>query len=148
MQLPVVLIIPHMSSDRVLCDFFFDFPYTLLGLGDVLIPGLSTNYAIIFDTANANRYYPYFVINFVGYVVGLFLAFIGLMIMNTAQPALFYLCPILLMVSMATAMLRREFKSYWSGQPVSFESSPRPCSLFFISFEVYDVLWFVFRSTN
>jgi len=38
--------------------------------------------------------------------------------MNTAQPALFYLCPIIIIFSSVTALLRREFKLYWTGKPV------------------------------
>ena len=47
------------------------------------------------------------------------MAFIGLLFMNTAQPALLYLCPILLIFSYITALLRRETKLYWSGEPIS-----------------------------
>lgn len=38
--------------------------------------------------------------------------------MNTAQPALFYLCPVILIFSSIMALIRREFKSYWVGAPV------------------------------
>ena len=38
--------------------------------------------------------------------------------MNTAQPALFYLCPVILILSIATALIRRDLKSYWSGTPI------------------------------
>ncbi len=126
-----------------------------------MIPGLSVNYAIIYDFVNSNKFYPYFIVNVVGkfffkdynslrslfkknnnvikiyiflyiykvlyilymfyfiaYLIGLFLAFIGLLYMNTAQPALFYLCPIILIFSSITALIRKEFKSYWMGTPV------------------------------
>jgi hypothetical protein len=45
-------------------------------------------------------------------------AFVGLILMNTAQPALLYLCPFLIISSMSTALIRREFKSFWTGEPI------------------------------
>jgi hypothetical protein len=37
-----------------------------LGLGDILIPGLSVNYGIIFDQANGGKYFTYFIVNVFG----------------------------------------------------------------------------------
>ena len=45
-------------------------------------------------------------------------AFIGLITMNTAQPALLYLCPIHLIFTYVTALIRKELSLYWSGEPV------------------------------
>lgn len=42
----------------------------------------------------------------------------ALILMNTAQPALFYLCPVLIICSLLTSILRKEFHSFWSGDPV------------------------------
>ena len=38
--------------------------------------------------------------------------------MNTAQPALLYLCPFLIISSLITALIRKEFKIFWSGDPI------------------------------
>jgi presenilin-like A22 family membrane protease len=66
-RLPVVIIIPHLSRFKQLCDYYYDYSVSLLGLGDVLIPGLSVNYAIIFDVARPNRrYFVYFIVNVIG----------------------------------------------------------------------------------
>jgi hypothetical protein len=119
LKLPVVIIIPHLSQYRRLCEYYYDFSFSLLGLGDILVPGLSVNYAIIFDRAANVKYHVYFVVNAVGYLIGLLLAFAGLLFMNTAQPALFYLCPILISFSLVTALIRRELSSFWSGEPIS-----------------------------
>jgi len=75
-KLPVVVIIPHLSPNKVLCDYYYDYPYTLLGLGDILIPGLSVNYAIIYDFANSNKFYPYFIVNVVGKYLFYIISFI------------------------------------------------------------------------
>lgn len=63
------------------------------------------------------RYFEIF-FSLTGYLIGLFLAFIGLLFMNTAQPALLYLCPVLLIFSFITALVRKETKLFWSGEPV------------------------------
>ena len=39
--------------------------------------------------------------------------------METAQPALFYLCPVHLLVTFAIALIRKEVKSFWNGELVS-----------------------------
>ena len=39
--------------------------------------------------------------------------------MNTAQPALFYLCPVLIVCSLITSIIRKEFRSFWTGEPVN-----------------------------
>lgn len=65
-KLPVVIIIPHLGKFKRLCSFYYDYSVSLLGLGDILIPGLSTNYAIIYDYAKYGRISIYFVINLIG----------------------------------------------------------------------------------
>ncbi|CAF0975830.1 unnamed protein product, partial [Brachionus calyciflorus] len=99
-RFPGVIIIPHLNQERRLCSPYFHFSFSLLGLGDILVPGLSVNYAIIFDRASGKSKYPiYFISNVIGYMIGLCLTFIALSFMNTGQPALLYLCPILLIFS-------------------------------------------------
>ena len=66
LKLPVVIIVPHLTPDKRLCDYYYDYAFTLLGLGDILIPGLSVNYAIIFDIASSNKRYTYFIANIFG----------------------------------------------------------------------------------
>ena len=54
-------------ANKRLCDAYFSFPYTLLGLGDILIPGLSVNYAIIYDQSTRKSKVPvYFIVNVIG----------------------------------------------------------------------------------
>jgi len=65
-QLPVVIVVPHLMPSKRLCDYYYDYPYSLLGLGDILIPGLSVNYAIIFDFSNSNKFPVYFIVNVIG----------------------------------------------------------------------------------
>lgn len=124
-RLPVVIVVPHISSSKRLCDYYFDYSYSLLGLGDVLIPGLSVNYAIIFDLSIGNKIPIYFIINVFAYFFGLMIAFIGLIFMNTAQPALLYLCPTLLLTSLFTCLVKGQFKEFWFGKPIKQKTTPK-----------------------
>lgn len=45
--------------------------------------------------------------------------------MNTAQPALLYLCPMLIFVSYITALIRKETRAFFTGQPVSNRTSSK-----------------------
>lgn len=56
---------PHVTPEKRLCDYYYDYVFTLLGLGDILIPGLSVNYAIIFDIASSNKNFIYFIVNII-----------------------------------------------------------------------------------
>jgi signal peptide peptidase-like 2B len=121
-RLPVVIIIPRLSGLARLCSQFIDYPFSLLGLGDLLIPGLSVNYGILFDLAMGNkRSKVYFIANIIAYGVGLLCAFIALVLMNMAQPALLYLCPSHLIFTYAVALMRKEVSLLWSGKPVSIK---------------------------
>ncbi len=65
-RLPVVITVPHLSPSKILCDYYYDYSYSLLGLGDILIPGLSVNYCIIFDLSMKSRFPIYFFVNVLG----------------------------------------------------------------------------------
>ena len=65
-RLPVVIIVPHLSFDKRLCDYYYEYSYSLLGLGDILIPGISVNYGIIFDYSAGNAIPVYFIANVLG----------------------------------------------------------------------------------
>ncbi|XP_031474619.1 signal peptide peptidase-like 2 isoform X1 [Nymphaea colorata] len=107
-SIPMVLRIPR----------FFD-PwggYNLVGFGDVLFPGLLVSFAFRFDRMKKkgilNGYFLYLII---GYGVGLFLTYLGLYLMDGhGQPALLYLVPCTLGVSVVLGLVRKELKDLWS----------------------------------
>jgi hypothetical protein len=137
--LPIIVNIPYLSVSRQLCDVIFKYGFTSLGLGikfkektsinisiemiinikgDILIPGLCVNFAIIYDAAASNSFPIYFFANLLGYSLGLFLAFIGFIFWNSTQPALFYICPVLIILNIVMSLIRKEFKLVWSGDMV------------------------------
>lgn len=118
-RLPLVLSIPNIGVYRKSCELLGGSKVTSLGLGDILIPGVCINLSIIYDLASSNRYSVYFAFNIAAYAIGLFLAFIGFVFMEQAQPALFYICPCLLIVNIVLPLCRREFKEFFSGDTVN-----------------------------
>ncbi|KAG9445888.1 hypothetical protein H6P81_012016 [Aristolochia fimbriata] len=70
-------------------------PYSMLGLGDIVIPGIFVALALRFDVSRGkeNRYFNS---TFVGYTVGLALTIVVMNWFQAAQPALLYIVPAVL----------------------------------------------------
>uniref|UniRef100_A0A667YJQ9 Signal peptide peptidase-like 2B n=1 Tax=Myripristis murdjan TaxID=586833 RepID=A0A667YJQ9_9TELE len=110
-KLPMVLKVPRLnSSPLALCDR----PFSLLGFGDVLVPGLLVAYCHRFDILmQSSRIY--FVACTIAYGIGLLITFVALALMQKGQPALLYLVPCTLLTSLAVAIWRRELPQFWTG---------------------------------
>uniref|UniRef100_A0A3B4ANG9 Signal peptide peptidase-like 2B n=1 Tax=Periophthalmus magnuspinnatus TaxID=409849 RepID=A0A3B4ANG9_9GOBI len=137
-KLPMVLKVPRLnSSPLALCDR----PFSLLGFGDILVPGLLVAYCHRFDILmQTSRIY--FVACTIAYGVGLLITFVALALMQMGQPALLYLVPCTLLTSLTVALFRRELPQFWTGNgfvvntnsgahgrtPVPHTESPKPRS--------------------
>ncbi|XP_064430657.1 signal peptide peptidase-like 2B isoform X12 [Mirounga angustirostris] len=110
-KLPMVLKVPRLNaSPLALCDR----PFSLLGFGDILVPGLLVAYCHRFDIqVQSSR--VYFVACTVAYGIGLLVTFMALALMQRGQPALLYLVPCTLVTSCALALWRRELGMFWTG---------------------------------
>nr|XP_044608147.1 signal peptide peptidase-like 2B [Equus asinus] len=110
-KLPMVLKVPRLNaSPLALCDR----PFSLLGFGDILVPGLLVAYCHRFDIqVQSSR--VYFVACTIAYGVGLLVTFMALALMQRGQPALLYLVPCTLVTSGALALWRRELGMFWTG---------------------------------
>ncbi|KAJ8374607.1 hypothetical protein SKAU_G00051870 [Synaphobranchus kaupii] len=110
-KLPMVLKVPRLnSSPLALCDR----PFSLLGFGDILVPGLLVAYCHRFDIVmNSSRIY--FVACTIAYGIGLLITFVALALMKMGQPALLYLVPCTLLTSLAMALWRKELPMFWTG---------------------------------
>ncbi|KAF7488522.1 Signal peptide peptidase-like 2A [Sarcoptes scabiei] len=87
---------------------------SMLGLGDVMIPGLLVSYCAAFDRIQNIPYRLYFFVSFFSYAIGLIFTFIALILMKgTAQPALLYLVPCTLLPLLIMAFIRKEFRTFW-----------------------------------
>ena len=137
--LPVVFIVPKLLSSQLLqsCPVSLtgSLPYSLLGYGDVGVPGLLVALCLQFDRASspASWLRPYFLASSLGecvsdtachvmytglsaYILGLCLTYTALFLMKTAQPALLYLVPTTLGSVALLALCQKEFRLFFTGQ--------------------------------
>uniref|UniRef100_A0AAR2J5H3 Signal peptide peptidase-like 2B n=1 Tax=Pygocentrus nattereri TaxID=42514 RepID=A0AAR2J5H3_PYGNA len=131
-KLPMVLKVPRLNfSPLALCDR----PFSLLGFGDILVPGLLVAYCHRFDILmQSSRIY--FLACTVGYGIGLLITFVALALMQMGQPALLYLVPCTLLTSLAVALWRKELPLFWTGSgfvpppivmaPINCTQTPAP----------------------
>ncbi|XP_037019528.2 signal peptide peptidase-like 2C [Artibeus jamaicensis] len=111
-RLPMVLRVPRLSfSALTLCDQ----PFTILGFGDIVVPGFLVAYCHRFDVQMRSRQ-VYFMACTVAYAVGLLVTFAAMVLMKMGQPALLYLVSSTLLTSLAVAACRQELTLFWSGQ--------------------------------
>ena len=122
--LPMVLKVPHLSIARanqsdpleVCYALLRKSSHSLLGFGDILVPGLLVSYCHAFDLIHRTRGRPYFVSTAIAYALGLIVTFVGLHLMSgVAQPALLYLVPMTLIPPAIIACYRGEFVAFWNG---------------------------------
>lgn len=101
--------------------------YDMIGFGDILFPGLLVSFAHRFDKDNrrgaVNGYFLWLVI---GYGIGLVFTYLGLYLMNgNGQPALLYLVPCTLGVTVILGWIRGELKTLWNyGTDSSLSTEP------------------------
>jgi len=100
----------------------------MLGLGDMVLPGILMAFAAKFDTYK-NRISQgdednsmwwkesYFFSVSVGYSAGLFATLIAVTVFKVAQPALLYLVPAILVPFVVQAYVRNELSLLWNGFP-------------------------------
>ncbi|XP_051134085.1 signal peptide peptidase-like isoform X2 [Andrographis paniculata] len=80
---PIKLLFPTSNSSR---------PFSMLGLGDIVIPGIFVALALRFDVSRGHES-RYFRSTFVGYTAGLALTIFVMNWFQAAQPALLYIVP-------------------------------------------------------
>lgn len=119
-QLPLVFRVPRLYLSPLSVCFVQE---SLLGFGDVILPGVLIVYNHIFDIY-ARTKKLYFVLSVIAYLLGLVLAFVALSIMKIGQPALLYLVPCVLLSTIIPACIRGELKMMWTGSFMSFKAEP------------------------
>ncbi|KAM5569919.1 hypothetical protein ABKV19_017103 [Rosa sericea] len=88
----------------------------MIGFGDILFPGLLIVFTFRFDKENKKSMINgYFLWLLIGYGMGLCFTYLGLYLMNgNGQPALLYLVPCTLGVTVILGLIRGELKELWS----------------------------------
>ena len=133
-QLPMLLTVPAFHLSPAVGP-------VILGFGDILLPGLLGVYTRTFDLYyECNWQASYFWPNVGGYAVGLLLTYMALWFEiggSQGQPALLYLIPCTLGVTLVLAVSRKEltamcrddtFASFESGSSADLEASDREAS--------------------
>ncbi|XP_028636522.1 signal peptide peptidase-like 2C isoform X1 [Grammomys surdaster] len=111
-RLPMVLKVPRLSfSALTLCDQ----PFSILGFGDIVVPGFLVAYCHRFDV-QIQSHQVYYMACTVAYAVGLLVTFVAMVLMQMGQPALLYLVSSTLLTSLAVAACRQELSLFWTGQ--------------------------------
>jgi signal peptide peptidase-like protein 2B len=125
-RMPMLFMLPRLGAEG---------EYAMLGLGDVLLPGLLLSFMLRYDTLcnhiptasgcfgpwrRFRQRYPYWFLGMGGYKFGLFLAFlantVGFTIFDVkGQPALLYLVPCTLGPMALYALIRGELGYLWDG---------------------------------
>ena len=93
-----------------------DDKFSLIGLGDIVLPGVFVALCIRFDMLRMHKkdgkgQYTYFWMCMLGYFVGLVLTIFVMNFMGKEQPALLYLVPTCLLATTLTALSKNEFNS-------------------------------------
>ncbi|XP_001376006.2 signal peptide peptidase-like 2C [Monodelphis domestica] len=111
-KLPMVLKVPRLSfSPLTLCDR----PFSILGFGDIVVPGFLVAYCHRFDIqVRSSR--VYYMTCTLAYAVGLLVTFLAMILMQMGQPALLYLVSCTLITSLGVAVCRQELSLFWTGQ--------------------------------
>ncbi|XP_046580759.1 signal peptide peptidase-like 2B [Haliotis rubra] len=112
-QLPMVFKVPRfLTPPDAVC---YSSPYSLLGFGDVIVPGLLISFNHGFDLIVKSRRI-YFIASTIAYAVGLILTYVALALMKTGQPALLYLVPCTLLTTAVIGCKRGELRFLWTGK--------------------------------
>nr|ABK20980.1 unknown [Picea sitchensis] len=94
--------------------------YSIIGFGDILLPGLLIAFALRYDwAAKKSLQGGYFLWSMIGYGFGLFITYVALNLMDgNGQPALLYIVPCTLGTVLTLGWLRGELSNLWSkGEP-------------------------------
>lgn len=100
---PIKLLFPRWLEDTAAKA-----PFSMLGLGDIVIPGIFVALVLRYDAANAWRT-TYFRAAFGGYTAGLVATIAVMNIFQAAQPALLYIVPGVLLATFGHASLNGDF---------------------------------------
>lgn len=87
--------------------------FSMLGLGDIVIPGVFVALVLRYDAVHSGR--PRFFLSAaVGYVVGLTATILAMNVFEAAQPALLYLVPSILIATFGTALAAGEARALFT----------------------------------
>jgi len=105
-SLPMLIIVPRVLDDSA----------SMLGLGDVVLPGVFLCFLYRWDHFNQVQFKKgYFLKACIGYVIGLFIAFLMVWGMERDQPALLYLVPFTVLPTIFFGWRNKNLHDLWHG---------------------------------
>ncbi|XP_075744667.1 signal peptide peptidase-like 2A isoform X3 [Rhipicephalus microplus] len=125
-SLPMVVRFPRFVKGKY--HACFPRKFSMLGLGDILAPGLLLSYCHAFDLLSLGRRF-YFYISCFAYGAGMIVTFTALHLMHMAQPALLYLVPFTLVPTVVTAWYRGHLFAIWNGLRLPTAPPPIPAEV-------------------
>lgn len=105
-EAPIKLVFPQDLLEKGLAANNF----AMLGLGDVVIPGIFIALLLRFDNSLKRRHNTYFNTGFVAYILGLVGTISVMHVFKHAQPALLYLVPACIGAPLFLALLKGDIK--------------------------------------
>lgn len=85
--------------------------FAMLGLGDIVVPGIFIALLLRFDNSLKRNTKTYFYATFVAYFLGLMATIFVMHVFKHAQPALLYLVPACLGTPMLLALIKGDIKA-------------------------------------
>ncbi|KAL3867787.1 hypothetical protein ACJMK2_040634 [Sinanodonta woodiana] len=116
-EAPIKLVFPQDLLEKGLSADNF----AMLGLGDIVIPGIFIALLLRFDHSLGRNQKTYFYAGFAAYVAGLLLTIVVMHVFKHAQPALLYLVPACLGIPILTALVKGDIKLMFSYEDHSEE---------------------------
>jgi len=104
---PIKLIFPQ----DLLENFFDANKFAILGLGDIVIPGIFIALLLRFDNSLNRGTKVYFYSSFIAYILALVMTIFVMHVFKHAQPALLYIVPLCLVVPLTIALLKGDLKT-------------------------------------
>jgi len=104
---PIKLLFPRMLASLLTGE---ERPFSMLGLGDIVVPGVFVALLLRYDHERGAKGYPLFRAALVGYALGLMTTIVVMNWFDAAQPALLYIVPGVLLSTMGVAAARGEVK--------------------------------------
>jgi len=106
-EAPIKLVFPQDLLEKGLAADNF----AMLGLGDIVLPGIFIALLLRFDVHLSRNSRTYFNISFLAYIAGLFTTIFVMHVYRHAQPALLYLVPACIGAPLGLAVLKGDLKA-------------------------------------
>lgn len=109
-EAPIKLVFPQ----DLLSNGFHASNFAMLGLGDIVIPGIFIALLLRFDCSQKRKSSLYFYATFIAYFLGLMATIFVMHVYKHAQPALLYLVPACVSTPILVAAVRGELKQLFA----------------------------------